>query len=190
MATAALQFALEVYTREDLPIQWAGVQRNLSVTFLRKAVLKGSRAGLGAISKAVSACRGALQVFTLTGHPLDWGAMQFNLGAALLYRGKWTGGPPGVACLKESLSAFESTKEVYLRETHPTDWADVHRCLGHVYELMGDFNSGHEKEHYRRALREVGYALEVPPCEQRSDRFEDALSTRDRLVEKLAVSGG
>ena len=186
-ATAALQLALEVYTREDLPIQWAGVQRNLSVTFLRKAVLKGSRDGLGAISKAVSACRGALQVFTRTGHPLDWAAMQFNLGAALLHRGEWTAGAEGLASLEEAVSAFESAKEIYIREAHPTHWADVHRCLGHVYESMGDLDSGHAKDHYRKALQEVGHALEVPPFEQRLDWFEDARSVRERLTSKLMI---
>ena len=35
-----------------------------------------------------------------------------------------------------------------------------------------------------------GSSLEVPPCEQRRNRFEDARSTRDRLVEKLAAPGG
>ena len=186
-ATAALRLALEVYTREDLPTHWAGVQRNLSVTFVREAVLKGGRAGLSAISKAVSACRGALQVFTRTAHPLPWAAMQFNLGVALLYRGKWTGGAEGLTSLEDAVSAFESAKEIYVREAHPPHWADVHRCLGHVYESMGDLDSGHAKDHYRRALQEVGHALEVPPFEQRPDWFEDARSVRERLTSKLMI---
>ena len=189
-ATAEFQQALEVYTLEDLPPQWADVQRNLSVTFTREAVLKGAPTGLGAIAEAVSACHGALPVFSRTGHPLPWAAMQFNLGVALLYRGDWTEGAEGLAFLEEAVSAFESAKEIDGRDGHPTHWADVRRCLGHVYESMGDLDSQHAKEHYLMALRDVGRALEVPPTEQRRDHFEEALSRRDRLVVKLGASGG
>ena len=186
-ANAEFHHALEVYTREDLPIQWAGVQRNLSVTFIREAMLKGVPAGLDAISKAASACRSALQVFTPTEHPLAWASVQFNLGVALLYRGDWTGGAEGLSSLEEAVSSYKSTEEVYVREAHPAHWADVHRCLGHAYESMGDLDSRHAKDHYLMALHEVDRALEVPPDEQRRDRFEDARSLRDRLVAKLTA---
>ena len=186
-STLAFQTALEVYTREDLPLQWAGIQRNLSATFLHEAQIKEHQGGLGAISKAVSACHDALQVFTRTGNPLDWGATQFNLGAALLYRGELTGSTEALASLEGAASAFESAKKIYVREAHPTNWADVHSCLGRVYESMGDLDSGRALEHYRRALREIDRALDVSPIQHKRGCYEDARSTRERLIEKLGL---
>ena len=189
-ATVAFRCALEVYVREEFASQWAGVQRNLSVTFLREAVLKDSPDDLDAVSRAVSVCRAALEVFTREEHPLDWAAMRFNLGAALLHLGEWTGGAEGLATLEEATSAFQGAEAVYIRETHPEHWADVHRCLGHVYEAMGNIDPRHEIENYRLALREAGSALEVLPHEQRPDRFENARAMKLRVAEKLSAAGG
>ena len=95
----------------------------------------------------------------------------------------------GLSTLEEAVSAFESAEEVYVREVHPTHWVDMHRCLGHVYESMGDLDSDNAVAHYRSALREVGYALEVLPDKHRLDRVEDAQSLRERLIGKLALLG-
>ena len=186
-AGAALQNAMHVYTREELPVQWAGIQRNLCAVFLREAELKDRHGGPSATSMAISACRAALEVYTRTEDPLSWAATQFNLGAALLYRAGWAVAPQEcLADLKEAASAFGSAQNVYVRKAHPTRWADVHRCLGHVYESMGHFDTRHAKDHYRRALHEISQALGVPPTEQRRDRFEDARSTREQLIAKLS----
>ena len=179
-----------MYVRERYAIQWAGVQRNLSVTFLREAVLKGVPEGLDVLSRAVAVCHGALEVFTREKHPLDWAAMQFNLGAALLHLGGWTRGAEGHAALEEAASAFQNTATVCVRETHPDRWADVHRHLGHVYEAMGDSDREHAIENYRRALRAADEALDILPHEQRPDRFENARAMRDRVAEKLSAAGG
>ena len=55
---------------------------------------------------------------------------------------------------------------------------------------MGDLDSGNAVAHYRKALIEVDYALEVLPDELRQNRFEDARSLRERLIGQLAALGG
>ena len=186
-SSEALQSALQVYTREDLPIQWAGAQLNLGVTYLRTARLNGGREGLDANAEAASASRNALRVYTRERHPLSWAKAQFNLGVALSYHGESTGATKGLPFLHEAATAFRQAIEVYVRDVHPAQSADAHRCLGQVYESIADFGADNPLEHYGRALLEVDRALEIPPHLHDGECLEDARSTRERLRAKIAA---
>jgi transcriptional regulator with XRE-family HTH domain len=79
-AVTAYRAALEVYTREASPMDWAMTQNNLG-NALRDL---GTRAGdTAALQDAVTAYRAALEVYTREASPMDWAMTQNNLGNAL-----------------------------------------------------------------------------------------------------------
>ena len=80
-AVAAYRAALEEYTRERVPLQWAMTQMNLGTALLR---LGGRESGTEKLEEAVAAYRAALEEYTRERVPLDWAGTQNNL--ALRFR--------------------------------------------------------------------------------------------------------
>ena len=76
-AVSALEAALEEFTRERAPTQWALTQMNLGVALLRF----GERGDDAALSRAVSVFEAALEEFTRERAPTQWAMTQMNLGA-------------------------------------------------------------------------------------------------------------
>ena len=79
-AVAAYRAALEVKTRERVPLDWAKTQNNLG----RRALELGQReSGTAHLEEAVAAFQAALEESTRDRVPLQWAMTQENLGAAL-----------------------------------------------------------------------------------------------------------
>ena len=79
-AVAAYRAALEEWTRERVPLDWAMTQNNLG-TALRRSGERES--GTARLEEAVAAYRAALEERTRERVPLDWAMTQNNLGTAL-----------------------------------------------------------------------------------------------------------
>ncbi len=99
--------ALEVRTRDRLPLDWAMTQNNLGSALLRL----GEREAVTArLEEAVTAHRAALEVYTRDRLPLDWAMTQNNLGNALLALGKRQ---EGTARLEEAVTVYRAALEVF-----------------------------------------------------------------------------
>ena len=79
-AVAAYRAALEEWTRERVPLDWAMTQNNLGNALAR---LGERESGTARLEEAVAAYRAALEERTRERVPLDWARTQNNLGNAL-----------------------------------------------------------------------------------------------------------
>jgi hypothetical protein len=67
--------ALEVYTRQDFPEDWAMVQGTLANVFLSR--IAGERSAN--LEQAISCNKQALQVYACEDFPVNWAAIHLNL---------------------------------------------------------------------------------------------------------------
>ena len=79
-AVTAYRAALEEYTPERVPLQWAMTQNNLGSAL---QTLGEREVGTARLEEAVTAYRAALEECTRERVPLDWARTQNNLGNAL-----------------------------------------------------------------------------------------------------------
>ena len=79
-AVEAYRAALTEWTRERVPLDWAGTQNNLGNAL---GVLGERESGTARLEEAVAAYRAALTERTRERVPLDWAMTQNNLGIAL-----------------------------------------------------------------------------------------------------------
>ena len=153
-AVAAYRAALEEYTRERVPLQWAATQINLGNAL---AMLGERESGTGKLTEAVAAYRAALEEYTRERVPLQWAVTQNNLGNALKTLGERES---GTGKLTEAVAAYRAALEERTRERVPLDWAATQINLGNALERLGERESGTGKlteavAAYRAALEEM-----------------------------------
>jgi hypothetical protein len=90
-AVTAYRAALEVYTRAELPQQWAATQNNLGATLQEQGIRIAGEAGARLLAEAVQAFEGALEVYREAGAGYYVQGVQRNLEAA---RGALAGPKP------------------------------------------------------------------------------------------------
>ena len=129
-AVAAYRSALEVYTKADLPQDWAMTQNNLGTALQELGTRSGGEEGRKLLEDAVAAFRSALEVFTKADLPQYWAMTQNNLGNALQELGTRSGGEEGRKLLEDAVAAYRSALEVYTKADLPQDWAMTQNNLG------------------------------------------------------------
>ena len=152
-AIAAYRKALEEYTREKVPLDWAGTQNSLG-TALRR--LGERESGTESLEAAVAAFREALKEGTREKVPLQWATTQNNLGSALRRLGERES---GTERLEAAVAAFHEALKENTREKAPLDWAMTQNNLGNALSRLGERESGTESLEaaaaaYREALKE------------------------------------
>ena len=141
-AVVAYRDALTVYTKEQLPQQWAMTQNNLGKVFSQQGIRTGGEAGTRLLAEAVAAYREALTIRTKELLPQDWAATQNNLGAVLSQQGIRIGGEAGTNLLAESVTALRAALTVYTKEQLPQQWATTQNNLGATLGDQGTRTSG------------------------------------------------
>ena len=94
--------ALELLSRERVPLDWATMQNNLGSAL---AILGERESGTACLEAAVAAYRTALEERTRNRVPLDWATTQTNVGTALWRLGEREN---GTARLEEAVAAFRA----------------------------------------------------------------------------------
>ncbi|SHH81608.1 tetratricopeptide repeat protein [Marivita hallyeonensis] len=161
-AVAAYRAALEEYTRERVPLNWAMTQNNLGNAL---SILGKRESGTARLEEAVTAYRAALEERTRERVPLDWAMTQNNLSNALLALGERDS---GTARLEEAVTAYRAALEERTRERVPLGWATTQNNLGNALQSLGERESGTTRLEeavvaYRAALEE--YTRERAPLE-------------------------
>jgi tetratricopeptide (TPR) repeat protein len=128
--------ALEEYTRERVPLDWAAMQHNLGAAL---DTLGERESGTKRLEEAVTAYRAALEERTRDRVPLDWAATQNNLGNTLSRLGERES---GTKRLEEAVTAYRAALEEYTRERVPLDWAMTQNNLGNALRALGERESG------------------------------------------------
>ncbi len=123
-AVTAYRSALEIRTRNRVPLDWAETQVNLGVALKDLGERRTDNAQL---EEAVATLRAALEVRTRDRAPADWALTQTNLGSALLALAQRE---TGIARLEEAVTAFRAALEVQDRAREPLKWASTQSNLG------------------------------------------------------------
>ncbi len=149
----AYQAALQEWTRERVPLDWAEAQNNLGIAL---GTLGERERGTARLEEAVAAYRAALEERTRERVPLDWALTQNNLGLALWRLGQRES---GTARLDEAAAAFRAALQEYTRERDPLRWAKMQNNLGLALNALGERESGRARLEeavvaYRAALEE------------------------------------
>ena len=164
-SVAAYRDALTVYTKEQLPQDWAMTQNNLGNVLGNQGTRTSGEAGTRLLAKAVQAYRDALTVRTKEQLPQDWATTQNNLGNVLGNQGTRTSGEAGTRLLAKAVQAYRDALTVYTKDQLPQDWATTQNNLGIVLDNQGT-----------RTGREAGQAL----IRQAITAYELALQIRTR----------
>jgi tetratricopeptide (TPR) repeat protein len=177
-AVTAFREALQEYTRERAPLDWAMTQNNLGNAL---QILGARESGTARREEAVTAFRDALQEYTRERVPLDWAMTQNNLGNALGILGERES---GTARLEEAVTAFREALQERTRERVPLDWAGTLNNLGNALGILGARERGTARLEeavtaFRDALQE--YTRERVPL--------DWAMTQNNLGNALGVLG-
>jgi tetratricopeptide (TPR) repeat protein len=152
-AIGAYRAALQEYTRDRGPLNWATTQNNLGNAL---TALGERESGTARLEEAVAAYRAALQEYTRDRVPLNWATTQNNLGTALQTLGERES---GTARLEEAVAAYRAALQERTRDRVPLDWAETQNNLGNALARLGERDSGTARLEeavaaYRAALQE------------------------------------
>ncbi len=172
---------LQVYTRAQLPQQWAATQNNLGTVLSDLGTRTGGEEGAKLLAQAVTAYENALEVRTRAQLPQDWAMTQNNLGTVLSGLGTRTGGEAGAALLGQAVVAYQNALQVYSIENLPIDWARAHYNLGRVFYDLGILTGGEEGlEQLKKAIDAYQETLKVISPYSYPERW---ISTQKTLAE-------
>ena len=122
--------AMQVYTRQEHPVDWARVQGNLGSILKDLAELREGKAARPYVQEATVALKGALDVYREDEFPLKRAGVLQGLAAALLRKAVLVGVPDGLEPLTRAEAACREGLSVVARERHPVAWAALQHNLG------------------------------------------------------------
>ena len=145
--------ALEEFTRERAPLDWAFTQNNLGGALHQ---LGDQGGGTQRLEEAVKAYRAALEELTRERWPLQWASKQNNLGTVLRTLGMRV---RDTERLQEAVEAHRAALEEYTRDRAPLEWALTQNNLGVALSDLGWLEGNTERLEeavaaYESALRE------------------------------------
>ncbi|NEO62491.1 MAG: CHAT domain-containing protein, partial [Moorea sp. SIO4G2] len=130
-AIACYQLALEVYTREAFPINWAMTQNNLGEAYLYR--IEGEKAQN--LEVAIACYQLALEVLTRERFPINWAMTQNNLGNAYLYRIEGE----KAQNLEQAIACYQLALEVLTRDAFTQEYLQTQNNLGRAYQDAQNF---------------------------------------------------
>ncbi len=133
-ALALFGSALDVFSRDKTPLEWAFVHRDRA--YLRQFIAERTN-NTGALQESIDDLRAALRVIGPNGFPYDWAALNNRLGLAL-YRLDFDNGD--AETLERALVAFQNTLTVYDKRKTPNEWAEAMGHFGQVALVIGREN--------------------------------------------------
>src|SRR5208282_4482411 len=161
-AVAAYRFVLEVWTKADLPQDWASTQNDLGIALYELGTRSDGEEGRKLLEDAVTAYRSALEVRTKADLARDWAVTQNYLGNALYELGTRSDGEESRKLLEDAVAAYRSALEVRTKAGLPQDWAATQNNLGNaLYELGRLSGAEEERKSLDEAVAAFHSALEV-----------------------------
>lgn len=168
-AVASYGTALEVRTRQSMPLDWAATQNNLGAVQSSLGERLDGAAGLQALRAAEKSYHAALEVRTRETMPKEWATTKNNLGTVQRSLGERLGGEAGLQALRAAEESYRAALEVYTRETAPVTWATIKNNLGTVQSSLSEQLDGevglqklHAAEASHRAALDV-FARDTMP---------------------------
>lgn len=143
-AAIATRAALEVYTRQEYPVEWARAHSNLGSIFKHLAELWEGEAALRCVREATAALKRALDVYGDDEFSLKRAGVLQGLAAAWLKEGVLVGAPDELESLLRAAAACEEGLGLVAKEKHPLVWAALQHNLGPVLLNSGSWTGGTE----------------------------------------------
>ncbi|MBR9850545.1 MAG: tetratricopeptide repeat protein [Rhodobacteraceae bacterium] len=131
-AATAYRAALEEWTREKMPLDWAMAQNNLGNVL---QTLGERESGTERLEQAVTAFRAALEEGTREKVPLNWATTQNNLGNVFATIGERENDSQR---LRQAVTAYRAALEERTRDRVPLEWAVTQNNLGTALKSLGD----------------------------------------------------
>ncbi|HST87657.1 MAG TPA: hypothetical protein VLJ14_04695, partial [Ktedonobacterales bacterium] len=122
-AIACYTAALDDYTRDTAPAEWAGVQNSMGIALAALARVSEGPERKPLFEEAVAAYRAALTVFTRAAAPADWATTQNNLAVTLGAQAGLAEGAERARLLEAAAAASRAALTVFTRAAAPADWA-------------------------------------------------------------------
>ena len=138
--------ALQVYTREHAPVEWATTQNNLGATLVAQARLVEGPERYNLFTQAVTAYRSALQVDTPESAPTQWAIVQSNLGNALSALAQLAKESEQRDLLTQAATAYHAALQIYTPEQTPAQWVRAQMHLASVQLMMASFENDAESK--------------------------------------------
>jgi CHAT domain-containing protein len=149
-AIAFYEAALEVYTRDAFPQQWATTQNNLAIAYSDRIKEEWGEN----IERAIAFYEAALEVYTRDAFPQYWAQTQHNLANAYKDRIKGERGEN----IERAIAFYDAALEVRTRDAFPQDWAGTQNNLAAAYYSR---IKGERGENIERAIAFYEAALQV-----------------------------
>ncbi|MFN8442543.1 MAG: tetratricopeptide repeat protein [Caldilineaceae bacterium] len=145
-AIAAYEQALQVMTRQAMPVEWATTTMNLATAYKNR--IRGERAEN--LERAIAAYEQALQVRTRQAMPVDWAQTTMNLANA--YKNRIRG--ERAENLERAIAAYEQALQVMTRQAMPVEWATTTSNLATAYysRIRGDAENLERHRRLRASL--------------------------------------
>jgi tetratricopeptide (TPR) repeat protein len=187
-ALISFQNALQVYTPQLVPNEWARTQSHLGIVLKEQALTKEKQEErYPLLEEALTAFQNVLQVFTRESAPTEWAEIQSHLGIVLkeqaLTKEKQEERYP---LLEEALTAFQNVLQVFTRKSAPTEWTMAQFNLGIVLEEQAQMAEGQERhkllEEALTAFEDVlqVFTREVVPIEWAKTQFNLGLVLKEQ----------
>jgi len=155
-AIDAYKYALDVYTIDKHPSEYAAAQNNLGIAYFTIAEFQDIWGKLNSTQKAILAIEEALKVYTVENDSLRYADAKNNLGLAYTTRGKFVSGEGNI---EKAINAFEDALKVYSFEENPDSYAGAKSNRGAAYPLLA--NSRDKEENLEKAILDFEDALRV-----------------------------
>ncbi len=142
--------ALQFFTLDTSPKQWASLQYNLGIAYQNR--IAGDQCDN--LERSIACYEAALQVYTPETFSDEWADTQNNLGTAYLARrlGERRDN------LERSIACYEAALLVSTLQTNPEGWANIQYNLGNVYQNR---IAGKRRDNMERAIAYYEAALQV-----------------------------
>jgi tetratricopeptide (TPR) repeat protein len=157
--------ALEIYTKNDNPQDWAMTQNNLGIAYGER--VRGNKDVN--LEKSISAYLRSLEIYNYTAFPQQWAGVQNNLGKAYFHRVEGD----KAENLEKAVSAYSSALEVYTEDAFPLLHAKTLFNLGFVYQSIQSFENAYNC--YKLGIRTIELIREkIVSGKEALEKFTDS----------------
>ncbi|HEX3048028.1 MAG TPA: tetratricopeptide repeat protein, partial [Bacillota bacterium] len=175
--------ALEFFTRELFPTDYAAAQHNLGVAYFGLAAGKDQLRYLELAQKAFAE---SLEVYTLEAFPMNYASACYNSGQVFGALGRVTG---RTDAFKAATAAYQESLKVCTPDNFPNLFAQAQQNLGETYFNLGSLESEPEsyaRDHYRLAIKALEAALQVWNLENMPLQYANLYQLMGDIFLKLA----
>ncbi|MFH1539808.1 MAG: adenylate/guanylate cyclase domain-containing protein [bacterium] len=184
--------ALQTFTLEVFPSDFAMTQNNLGVAYRNIAEISEAEKKKDLLLKAVAAFEAALEVYTRKDFSSDFAMTQNNLGIAYAELAVISEAEEKKGLLKKAVAAFEAALEIYTRKDFPAQFATAQNNLGIAFRNIAEISeAGEKKGLLQKAVAAFEAALEIYTRKDFPEQFAITQNNLGITYDKLAeVSEG